>query len=386
MSDHGATLGHKRLGILGGGQLGRMLGYKAHQLGIHVTCLDPKGFKSPAGQVIDCIEGSFNDEESIRKLAQVCDVLTVEIEHVDTTTLEAIEKEGEKTVEPSPATIRLIQDKYVQKVHLQKHDIPLPDFKEIPNVESILAIGLEWGYPMMLKSKRNAYDGKGNAVVKTQEGAADAFKQLGGHIGNGLYIEKWCPFVKEIAVMVVRGVNEIKCYPVVETVQLNNVCHTVLAPAQISDKAREVADMICEKAIASLPGRGVYGVELFVLDDDSVLLNEIAPRPHNSGHYTIEACEIDQFEQHMRAVMGLPLGSTCMKVGAAMMINCLGTGDDEEAEAEVKSMMTMKALNTTGCSIHWYGKGKPTKGRKMGHVTIVAPTYEELMERVQPFM
>ncbi len=314
------------------------------------------------------------------------DVVTVEIEHVDTVTLDELVSKG-KDVQPLPETIRLIQDKYVQKVHLSKVGIPLPEFVDAPTKESIFAAGLEFGYPMMLKSKRMAYDGKGNAVVKSPEHIEEAYNKLGGNVGNELYLEKWCPFTKELAVMVARGLDDDICsYPVVETVQKDNICHTVLAPANISEESTLRAMEISQLAILALPGRGIFGVELFLLPNDDVVLNEIAPRPHNSGHYTIEACETDQFEQHLRACMGLPLGSAELKVGAAMMVNILGEGADEAAEKKVVDAVTTKSLNIPGASIHWYGKGKPTMGRKMGHVTVVAKNKDVLMERVRPLL
>ena len=309
----------------------------------------------------------------------------MEIEHINTTTLEELASEG-MDVQPKPKTLKLIQDKYNQKVHLAKHDIPLPEFVSVESVEDIKKCGEKWEYPLMLKSRLNAYDGKGNAVIKTEKDIEKATEKLGGVKPNALYVERWCPFVKELAVMVARGKDgEIVAHPVVETVQTDNVCHVVVAPARVSSSVLKSASEIAQKAISVLPGRGIYGVELFELPDGTVLLNEIAPRPHNSGHYTIEACVTDQFEQHLRAVLGLPLGDASMKVGAAIMINTLGAKNGEEGYREAYEPH-LKALKVEGTTPHWYGKTGCRPGRKMGHVTIVAGTMEEAMRRKAEFL
>ncbi|RYH17975.1 ATP-grasp domain-containing protein, partial [archaeon] len=262
-----------------------------------------------------CIEGSFQDPHKIKELASISDVITTEIEHVNTDILEELEKAG-YVVRPNARTVRLIQDKYAQKVHLAKHDIAVPDFMSTADVQEAREAGLRYGYPFVLKNRRLAYDGRGNYVVKSEEDLPLAFDTLGS---SEIYAEKWVPFVKELAVMVVRTKDQIMCYPVVETVQQDSICHLVTAPAQISQTANQHAVEIATKAVSTLDGIGIYGVELFLLTDDTVVVNELAPRPHNSGHYTIEACDIDQFEMHLRAVLDLPCPAPSVKVGAAMM-------------------------------------------------------------------
>jgi len=369
------------VGVLGGGQLGRMMAWAAHRLGVKLVALDGGGRESPAGQAShDALEGSFRDPKSIRELSDMCDTLTVEIEHIDTATLEELSKEG-KEVQPLPSTLRLIQDKYVQKVELAKHGVPLPEFEKIDTADDLRACGKKWEYPLMLKSRLGAYDGKGNAVVHDETEIEAAIEKLGGVKEGALYVERWAPYVKELAVMVARGrKNEIRAHPVVETIQKDNVCHTVIAPAQVSSDVLKRASEVAQKAIAVLPGRGIYGVELFLMPDGHVLLNEIAPRPHNSGHYTIEACVTDQFEQHLRAVLGLPLGDPSMKVGAAIMVNSLGQASGVEGFAKAYNPH-VSALTVSGTTPHWYGKSGCRPGRKMGHVTIVAPTMAEALRR-----
>ncbi|CAN1729383.1 Phosphoribosylaminoimidazole carboxylase, chloroplastic (Fragment) [Linum perenne] len=301
-----------------------------------------------------------------------CGVLTVEIEHVDVATLERLEHQG-VDCQPKASTIRTIQDKYLQKVHFARHGIPLPEFMQIDDLEGAKRAGDLFGYPLMIKSKRLAYDGRGNAVAKSEEDLSSAVTSLGG-FSHGLYIEKWAPFVKELAVIVARGRdNSIVCYPVVETIHRENICHIVKAPAVVPWKIRQLVTDVARKAVSSLEGAGVFAVELFLTSDGQILLNEVAPRPHNSGHHTIEACYTSQYEQHLRAVLGLPLGDPSMKSPAAMMYNLLG---EEEGDLgfHLAHQLIVKALTIPGANVHWYDKPEMRKQRKMGHVTIVGPS------------
>lgn len=367
------------VGILGGGQLGRMMAQAAHRLGVRLTILDPKGEQSPAGQLChESITGSFTDATAIRQLAAQVDLLTVEIEHVNAQVLMELEKEG-KTIHPSPETIRLIQDKYRQKEFLNQLEIPVADSRLVETLEQVEDVAKEFGYPFMLKSRTFAYDGNGNAAVHSSDQIQSAWKKLKGQNGM-LYAEKWVPYTKELAVMIVRGKNnQVQAYPLTETVQQNNICHTVLAPAQVTSKIQLEAIEMSRKAVQHLKGCGIFGVELFLTADGQVLLNEIAPRPHNSGHYTIEACETDQFEQHLRAVTGMPLGSCELKVGAAMMVNVLGDPTEQE---QTTYLPLQRALSIPGAGIHRYGKDGVRAGRKLAHITVTAPTLPQLFDRV----
>ncbi|ORY03395.1 phosphoribosylaminoimidazole carboxylase [Basidiobolus meristosporus CBS 931.73] len=373
----------RTVGVLGGGQLGRMLIEAASRLNINVGILDSPD-DAPAKQIAANefhVKGDFKDPAKISELASKVDVLTVEIEHVNTDILEALEKEKNIIIQPSPATIRLIQDKYVQKVHLSKFGIPLPGFKEINSAEDLKGVAQEWGYPVMLKSKTLAYDGRGNAVVRSEADVDVAIEKLGG-ISKGLYVERWASFVKELAVMVTRSIDgTVSSYPVVETIQRDNICHLVIAPAQINGAAAQMAKKVAEDAIKTLEGAGIFGVEMFLMEDGSILLNEIAPRPHNSGHYTIEACHTSQFENHLRAILGLPLGSTELKVPVAAMVNILGGSTLEET-----LQPCAVSLSTPGATVHLYGKKESRKGRKMGHITVVADSSQQLNERLQPIL
>lgn len=360
------------MGVLGGGQLGRMLCQAASQLAIKVTVLDPME-NCPASSLSHYhMVGSYDDSATVQEFAKRCGVLTVEIEHVDVVTLEKLEQQG-VDCQPKASTIRIIQDKFLQKVHFSGHGIPLPDFMQIDDFESAKRAGELFGYPLMIKSRRLAYDGRGNAVAKSEEEISSAVNVLGGY-DRALYVEKWAPFVKELAVIVARGRdNSILCYPVVETIHRENICHIVKAPANVPWKIRKLATDVACKAVSSLEGAGIFAVELFLTGDGQILLNEVAPRPHNSGHHTIESCFTSQFEQHLRAVVGLPLGDPSMKTPAAIMYNILGEDEGEQGFLLAHQLIG-RALGISGASVHWYDKPEMRKQRKMGHITIVGPS------------
>lgn len=246
------------------------------------------------------------------------------------------------------------------------------------------AAGL-FGYPLMIKSRRLAYDGRGNAVAKNEDEISSAVNALGGY-ARGLYVEKWAPFVKELSVIVARGRdNSVLCYPVVETIHRENICHIVKSPANVSWKILKLATEVAYKAVSSLEGAGVFAVELFLTADGQVLLNEVAPRPHNSGHHTIEACFTSQFEQHLRAVVGLPLGDPSMKAPAAIMYNILGE-DGGEPGFLLANRLIGRALRIPGATVHWYDKPEMRKQRKMGHITLVGPSMGILEARLQAML
>ncbi|KAH7888219.1 hypothetical protein F5I97DRAFT_969200 [Phlebopus sp. FC_14] len=382
-------LTHDNLHFLtGGGQLGRMLAASASLLNVDVVILDV-GESGPAKQIVaprtttlSHINGSFADPEKIRELASKVDMLTVEIEHVDVNVLAEIESSSGVAIHPSPFTIKTIQDKFVQKSHLRTHGCPVSEFMAVESTaESIQDTAKLLSLPFMLKSRTLAYDGRGNFVVRSIAQAEEALKALGN---RPLYAEKWVPFVKEIAVMVVRTTDDhVVSYPAVETVHKDNICHLVFAPLRNSDSlVASRAQQVAETAVKTLEGAGVFGVEMFLMEDGSIFINEIAPRPHNSGHYTIEACETSQYENHLRAILSLPLGSTAMKVPSAAMLNIIGASSDM---SEIRSFVS-SALNVKGCSIHLYGKSDCRKGRKMGHVTLVGDSDATVRRNLRPLL
>lgn len=365
-----------------------MLASAASRLNIDLVVLDV-GDDTPAKQVIAPrssrvahVNGSFTDPDKIREIAAKVDVLTVEIEHVDVGVLQEVQATLPLGVHPSPSTIRIIQDKLTQKEHLLKHGCPVSDFLQVESTPSAIQLAVDkLGLPLMLKSRTLAYDGRGNFVIRDASQIPEAISALGD---RPLYAEKWVPFMKEIAVMVVRSVTGQVCsYPVVETVHKDNICHLVFAPLRSPDRTVQArARTVAEAAIKTLQGAGVFGVEMFLMDDGSVFLNEIAPRPHNSGHYTIEACETSQYENHLRAILSLPLGSTALKVPSAVMVNLIGASSDM---TEITSVAE-HALAVPGARVHLYGKTQCRKGRKMGHITIVADSDAELRNRLRPVL
>jgi len=393
------------IGLLGGGQLGRMLNEDANRLGIRIIILDAE--KSPAKQINakeSHINGSFTDPEKIRELARQVDILTVEIEHVDTEVLEEIAERGVEVigvdgkkslkkveVQPSWRTIRIIQDKYLQKGHLEKNGVPTAFSKPLESTEQALeAFGEEHGYPYMLKARKDAYDGRGNYPVKS---ASDINEALISLEGRALYGEKWATFKKELAVMVVKTSDDPSqtlestiAYPTVETIHEDSICKLVYAPARgISAKLQIEAQRIARKAVSSLWGKGVFGVELFLMDDDSLLVNEIAPRPHNSGHYTIEACPtMSQYKAQLLSILGrmpsFPSFVIPPKSPATIMLNILG-GSTEAAHKE----LVKQTIALPDAALHLYGKAsKPA--RKIGHITLIAASMAEAEATIAPLI
>lgn len=353
-----------RIGIVGGGQLGKMLAFEAKKMGFFVTILDPTP-NSPAGQVADQqIIAEFNDEEAIIKVAKQSDFLTFEIENTNGQFLDELERKVSCEINPSGKSWRLFQDKLAQKKLFQKAKLPQPKFIAVNSFSDFKKAVKKLHLPLLLKARFDAYDGRGNALIKAEKDIDKAWEKLKE---KKVYVEEFIPFDKELAIMVARS-NEgkIVTYPVVETVQKNNICHYVLAPAQIPRLVKKRATDLAVKTMKLLKGAGVFGIEMFLTKDDKVLINEIAPRVHNSGHYTIEACYTSQFEQHIRAISNLALGSTDLKVPAAVMVNILG---DRQAEAKVAKLD--KALTVPGVTVHIYGKKETRFGRKMGHITAI---------------
>ena len=388
------------VGVLGGGQLGRMLAEAASRLNVTVRFLDV-GDHAPAKQVTHVptsvsgpthVDGSFADAAKIHEIAEQVDVLTVEIEHVDADQLQSVlDKKLVRAVHPSPATIKLIQDKYAQKVHLTREHVPVVDFVSIEGDlhSAIHRATDDFGLPLMLKSRTQAYDGRGNYTLRTRDEIPAAVTAFGGG-ERPLYAEKWAPFSKEVAVMVVRSVDgTVHSYSAVETVHENSICHSVYAPLRSENPdlaARACA--IAERAVATFEGAGIFGVELFLLHDGTLLLNEIAPRPHNSGHYTMEGCHTSQFENHLRAIVGLPLGSTALKVPAAAMVNLLGLADlSRDADALKKTLApAVRSLSVPGTTVHLYGKSGCRPGRKMGHINVVGASDAEVRARMDQIL
>ncbi|KAJ5297711.1 hypothetical protein PENANT_c005G09693 [Penicillium antarcticum] len=370
-----------KVGILGGGQLGRMLVESANRLNIQANILDVDN--SPAKQISSHdghVTGSFKEPEAVRKLADSCDVITAEIEHVDTYALEEVA--SKVRVEPSWQAIRTIQNKFDQKEHLRKYDIPMADHRELSSnaPEELAKIGEQLGYPMMLKSKTMAYDGRGNFRVNSKEDIPEALEALKD---RPLYAEKWAYFKMELAVMVIKTKDDVLSYPTVETVQEDSICKLVYAPARnVSDAINQKAQALARKAVSAFKGKGAFGVEMFLLEDNSLMLCELASRIHNSGHWTIEGCALSQFDSHIRAIMDLPIPPKSLELRQpSIMLNIIGGATPD---SHLKA--TEAALSIPNASIHLYSKGDAKPGRKMGHVTVTAATMHEAETMIQPLI
>ena len=349
-----------RIGIIGGGQLGRMMVKAAKRLGCTCVVLDPTP-GSPAGQVAGHqIVGDYHDPAKLRELAESCDVTTFDIEDIDSATLIELELEGNQ-IHPAPGVLAVIQDKLTQKQALESAGIPTAPFvpMEAPTAEAFAA----FGYPLVQKARRGGYDGRGVVVMRDP---AD----FPGHLPVPSLVERFIPAVKELAVLVARGRDgDCRCYPPVEMCFRpgENVLDMLLAPAAIDAAAGAAAEELARRTVAALGGVGVFGVEMFLTADGGLLVNEVAPRTHNSGHHTIEANVTDQFEQHLRAVVGLPLGST-EQLSPAAMINLLGA-PGHRGRPVIQGMAA--ALAIPGVCVHIYGKAATSPFRKMGHVTVL---------------
>ncbi|MDZ7818909.1 MAG: 5-(carboxyamino)imidazole ribonucleotide synthase [Aliarcobacter sp.] len=359
-----------KVGIIGGGQLGKIMAQKAKKMGFHVTILDPTP-NCPAAQVSDKqIIGGFHDVEKLSQLVEENDVTTFELEHVDTSILKKMYDDGNK-IYPSPYLIELIQDKFKQKELLDKKGIPVPLYKEVKS-EACLE---SFGFPLIQKARKGGYDGKGVVLLKSKDDLSKAIKA-------DSFIEELVDIQKEIAVMVARNIEgQIVCYPVVEMLfdERVNICDIVIAPARVDEEIRKEVEQIAIKSIEALDGVGVFGVELFLTKDNRILLNEIAPRPHNSGHYTIESCLTSQFEQLIRAVTNLPLGSTKL-ISPSAMVNLLG---EEGYKGEPFVEGIHEALEIPGLSFHFYGKKETSPFRKMGHITVLDESLDEALRKAQ---
>ena len=366
----------KKIGILGGGQLARMSAFQAYKLGFDIAILE-KEKNSPAGQLThNEFVGWVNDDKLLKQFAEECDIITLENEFIDADRLKFIESLGKKVI-PSSNTIRLIQDKFTQKKTLLKNNIPVPNFIEVKSINDYERISAKLGKRFIVKSRKMGYDGYGNADVKNVIEFKEAYKKLTNRHSN-LYAEEFVKFSKELAVMVVRTKKEIKTYPVVETIQKNHICHTVIAPAQISKRKLKEAEEIGIECVKAVKGFGLFGIEMFIDAKGKILVNEMAPRPHNSGHYTIEGCVTSQFENHVRAVLNLPLGSTDLVKQYAVMINLLGKRNGEGTVQNYK-----ESLGEPNLHLHIYGKAKSRIGRKMGHITIVGDNLNVILRKAK---
>lgn len=338
-----------------------------------VIVLDPNENCSASLVGAEQIVADFKDKDSIINLANQVDIITYEIESGDSDVLKSVENKAE--INPSPETLKTIQDKFLQKTFLQNHNIPVPEFIKVENIEEVKEGLKKYGYPALLKARRDAYDGKGNFKIDSEneiQTAYDYFK------GQKLMLEKFVPFKMEVSVIASRNTKgEIKTYPLVENIHEHNILRETIAPARTSDDVSKKAEKIASDTMDVLKGAGVFGIEMFVTQNDEIVINEIAPRVHNSGHHTLQSSKTSQFEQHLRAILGLELGSTKL-VSPTIMYNVLGSVG---FEGEYRPI----SLLEPNLFLKMYGKKISKPLRKLGHFNLVAKkgeSVEQLLEKI----
>ena len=360
-----------RIGIIGGGQLGKMMILAAKKMDFYITTLDPEPL-CPSHSVSDrLITAAFDDEAALRELAEASDVVTYEFEHINAAFLLQLEREG-RAIYPAPESLIHIQDKLTQKQMLRDAGVPVPPFMEAGSPEALAAAVEILGAPLMLKSRFGGYDGKGNLTVRD---TADAYASF-GVLPGALMAEQWVNYAMEISVLACRGIDgAIAVYPAGRNTHAESILRQTAAPAPIPDETNKAAMGLAAEVMRIFAGVGMFCVEMFVTEDNRLLVNEVAPRPHNSGHYTIEACVASQFENHIRAIAGLPLGDPSL-LRPAVMINILGK---EGFNGPARLEGVNEALAVPGVSLHVYGKPESRPRRKMGHLTAIADTPEEAL-------
>ena len=364
-----------KLGILGGGQLGRMLIQEAVNFNIHISVLDPSVNAPCADLANNFVVGNFNDYQTVLDFGKTVDVLTIEIEHVNIEALEELERLGKK-VFPTPEALRTIQDKGIQKQFYKANNIPTAPFHLIDNAEDALLFK-EKG-PFMQKLRKGGYDGKGVTPLRTEAEFNAAFNAPS-------VLEEFVPFVKELAVIVARNESgELATFPLVE-MEFNpeaNLVEFIFSPANVNVEIENNAKKIATDIANKLEHVGLLAIELFLTEDGNLLVNEIAPRPHNSGHHTIEACFVSQYGMHLRAILNMPLGSTGLRT-PAVMINLLG---EKGFEGKARYENIEEVLQTEGAYIHLYGKEDTKPFRKMGHITVCNLNLEDAKDTARKFL
>lgn len=366
-----------KLGFLGAGQLARMSSLQAFRFGIQVAVFsdrtenEPMQFMTPFST-----SGSFESVDDMVAFAKDCDVITLENEFISSDILKEVQEKSGTPIFPSPDSFSLIENKLIEKQTFENAGIPVTPYRLVKSESDIEAFGEEHGWPFLLKSSKGGYDGYGNETVKDLKSAKEAFDNLGGNKGRDIVAEAFVDFTNEIAVQVARNETGHVVYPCCETVQENHICVAVLSPAPVEERFQKRAQELALKATEAIDGRGIFAFEFFLTKNGEVLLNESAPRPHNSGHYTIEGTVASQFENHVRAVLGLPLGSTQLNKPAVAMINLLGT---HQRPAETDHIT--EALKTEDGHLHVYGKIDSKVGRKMAHYTLLGDNLEETYKK-----
>lgn len=365
------VLPNQTIGIIGGGQLGKMMTLSAKAMGFRVVVLDPTP-NCPCGQVADeQIVGTYNDIHAIQELAKRSDVITYEFENIDADCLEWLTNNA--YVPQGTEILRITQNRILEKAAIQKAGAPVAPYHVIEKQENLVPAFKDLGFPAVLKTATGGYDGKGQVVIQSKE---DIDKALPLIKHGPCVLEQWVPFQKEISVIIVKNLNgETAVLPIAENIHKNNILHMTIAPARINKDIKEKAIYAAKQIAASLHLVGTLAVEMFLTNNNKIYINELAPRPHNSGHYSIEACVTSQFEQHIRAICNWPLGSMEI-VKPAVMVNILG----QHVEP-----LTSNIKNYKNWKIHLYGKDEVKHNRKMGHITCLSDNHDQALSEIQRF-
>lgn len=366
----------KTLGIIGGGQLGMMLVEAAKTMPEQISkiiVLDPIE-NCPASQVgAEQIIADFKDKQAIIDLAKKSDIITYEIESGDSEVLKLAQKYAE--INPSPDTLKIIQDKFLQKSFLSENNISVAEFIKVDSISDLESGLKKFGYPALLKARRDAYDGRGNFKINSSEQVQKAFEYFNG---KDMVLERFVQFKMEVSIIAARNTKgQIQIFPLVENIHEENILRETIAPARVSKEIAKNAKIIAKNVMTVLKGAGVFGIEMFITQNNEIIINEIAPRVHNSGHHTLQSSKTSQFEQHLRAILGLELGSTTL-VYPTIMYNILGS---KEFEGEYKPIV----LTGSNIFLKMYGKKISKPLRKLGHFNIVGrngETIDELLKKV----
>jgi len=352
-----------KLGIIGGGQLAWMMGDAANKLGAELIVQTPSQNDPAVSIAQDSILAAVDDAAATEILATKCDIITFENEFVNLTALSLLEKQG-VCFHPQLAALAPLLDKYEQRCYLQDLGLPVPQFFALSREKEVESQVENLGFPLVLKTRRHGYDGQGTFIIPDFA----TLSKIINHSNAQFLVEEFVPFTKELAIIAARSVNgEIVIYPTVETLQKEQVCRWVIAPATITKEQSLEIEAIAYKLLNSLQYVGVFGIELFLTAEGKILVNEIAPRTHNSGHFSLDACETSQFEQHLRAVCGLQLTNTTLNCASAVMVNLLGY---ETSQSDYQKQRQQLA-EIPQATVHWYGKTEARPGRKLGHITVL---------------
>lgn len=360
------------IGILGGGQLGRMIALAGRAMGYRFVTLDPTE-DAPCGQTADRqIVARYDDVDAALKLAEASDVISYEFENVDARVAEVLESRS--YVPQGSRLLRITQHRIREKTAIRDLGIPVAPFRVVDSVDSLREAVAELGLPAVMKTATGGYDGKGQWVLRTEDELAEAYETL-ARAGTELIVEQFVPFVMELSVIAARNpAGELAVFPAAENVHVDNILHLSIVPARVPDEVRKRAEEMARTIAEKLDVVGLVAVEMFLGKNGELYVNELAPRPHNSGHYTMDACVTSQFEQHVRAVCNLPLGSTEL-TSPVVMVNILG----EHLEPVLAKIGSLPP----SAKLHLYGKAESKTKRKMGHINILAPSVEEALRDIE---